>query len=89
MRLWVQSLASLSGLRIRRCRELWRRSAAVALIQPLAWEFPYAAGAALKSKNKKQKKTCLDTSEFAYEEGLDRQRKQTYSYQRGGWGGVN
>jgi len=32
---------------------------ATALIQPLAWEFPYAAGAALeitKKKNKKQKK---------------------------------
>ena len=26
MRLWVQSLALLSGLRIRRCRELWCRS---------------------------------------------------------------
>ena len=25
-RLWVRSLASLSGLRIRRCRELWCRS---------------------------------------------------------------
>ena len=28
--------------------------AAVAAIGPLAWEPPYAAGAALKSKNKKQ-----------------------------------
>ena len=28
---------------------LWSRPAAVALIQPLAWEPPYAAGAALKS----------------------------------------
>ena len=27
---------------------LWCRPAAVALIQPLAWELPYAAGAALK-----------------------------------------
>ena len=27
---------------------LWRRPAAAALIQPLAWELPYAAGAALK-----------------------------------------
>ena len=26
MRLWVQFLASLSGLRILRCRELWCRS---------------------------------------------------------------
>ena len=33
---------------------LWCRPAAVALIQPLAWELPYATGAALKSKNRKQ-----------------------------------
>ena len=26
MRLWIQSLASLSGLRIRHCPELWCRS---------------------------------------------------------------
>ena len=41
---------------------LWCRPAATALIQPLAWEPPYAAGAALESKtnkqtNKKQKNT--------------------------------
>ena len=29
---------------------LWRRQAATALIQPLAWEPPYATGAALKTK---------------------------------------
>ena len=29
---------------------LWHRPAAVALIRPLAWEPPYAASAALKSK---------------------------------------
>ena len=34
---------------------LWYRVAAVAPIQPLAWELPYAAGAALKSKKKKKK----------------------------------
>ena len=59
MRLWVQSPASLSGLRIGHCHELWRRSCdavAVALIVPLAWEPPYAAGAALKSKKKKRRK---------------------------------
>ena len=32
---------------------LWCELAAVALIQPLAWEPPYAAGAALKKKKKK------------------------------------
>ena len=45
--------ASLSGLRIRRCCELWCRPAAAALIQPLAWELPYATGMALKRKKKK------------------------------------
>ena len=34
---------------------LWCRPAAVALIQPIAWEPPYAVGVALKSK--KQGKT--------------------------------
>ena len=66
MRTHVQSLAFLSGLRIgivvscgvgHRCSsdlELLRhRPAAVAPIQPLAWENPYATGAALKSGKKK------------------------------------
>ena len=35
------------------CCELWYRLAAVVLIRPLALELPYAAGVALKSKNKK------------------------------------
>ena len=30
--------------------QLWCRPAAAALIRPLAWEIPYAAGAALKKK---------------------------------------
>ena len=67
MRMWVPSLALLSGLRIWCCGELcyrsqtrhssdamllwlWRRSAAAASIQPLAWELPYAIGTTLKSK---------------------------------------
>ena len=32
---------------------LWCRPAAVALIPPLAWEHPYAAGAALKSERER------------------------------------
>ena len=32
---------------------LWRRLAAKAPIQPLAWEPPYAVGAALKSQKEK------------------------------------
>ena len=35
---------------------LWCRLAAAAPIQPLAWEIPYATGAALKRKSKKKKK---------------------------------
>ena len=35
---------------------LWRRPAATAPIQPLAWEFPYAAGVALKQDKTKQKR---------------------------------
>ena len=38
---------------------LWRRTAAAVPNQPLAWEFPYAAGAALKSKRKKEKEEAL------------------------------
>ena len=35
---------------------LWCRPAAVALIQPLAWELTYAVGVALKTKKMKTKK---------------------------------
>ena len=33
---------------------LWHRSAAAVLIQPLAWELPYASGVALKNKTKQK-----------------------------------
>ena len=36
---------------------LWCRPSALALIRPLAWELPYAAGAALKNKKKTKTKT--------------------------------
>ena len=39
---------------------LWHRSAAVAPIQPLAWEPPYAAGAALKIQKKRKKYNLQD-----------------------------
>ena len=54
MRMQIWSLPSLSGLRIWCCRELWHRPAAAAQIQPLAWEPPYAKGAALKRQKKKK-----------------------------------
>ena len=74
MRLRVRSLPLLSGLRIRRCCDcgvgrrrgsdpallrLWRRLAATAMIRPLAWEPPYAAGAAqeMAKRQKKNKQT--------------------------------
>ena len=40
----------------------WYRPAATALIRPLAWEPPYAAGAALK-RPKKKKKNIRDLGE--------------------------
>ena len=62
MRLGVQSLASLIGLRIRHSSNLlllwlWCRPAAVAPIRPLPWEPPYAAGAALKGQSSFFKKS--------------------------------
>ena len=75
MRTQIQSLASISGLRIHiamscgvgcRCGLdptllwLWCRPAATALIRPLAWEPPYAMGAALeKDKRQKKKKSVV------------------------------
>ena len=38
---------------------LWCRPAAAALIRPLGWELPYAAGAALKSRKKKNPLSLL------------------------------
>ena len=70
LRFRVRSLASFNGSRSgvamscgvgRRCGLdpvllwLWHRPAAIAPIRPVAWELPYAAGVALKSKKKKKK----------------------------------
>ena len=67
MKMWVQSLTSLSGLRICRCNKLQRRlkmhlqhsvavpvvqTSAVALIQSLVWELPHAPGAGVKKRRK-------------------------------------
>ena len=56
MRIRVPSLALLSGLKIWHCCELWCRLAAAALIRPLAQEFSYATGAALRRKGKEGRK---------------------------------
>ena len=58
MRMRVHYLASISGLRIWHCHELWCGLVAVASIGPLAWEPPNAAGAALK-RIKKKKVQCV------------------------------
>ena len=42
---------------------LWCRLAATASIRPLAWEPPYAAGAALEQAKKDQKKKKKKTEE--------------------------
>ena len=53
MRMQVQLLALLSGLRIGDDMSCGV-GAATAQIQPLAWEPPYTLGTALKSKKKKK-----------------------------------
>ena len=69
MRLWLRSLALLSGLRIWSCHGvghrcglnlallwLWCRLAETAPIRPLAWEPLYAVGVALKRQKDRKKK---------------------------------
>ena len=50
-RMQVRSPASLSGLRIWHCCELWCRPD-----RPLVWKPPYVVGVAMKRKKKKQRK---------------------------------
>ena len=89
-RMRVQSLAPLSGLKSgvamncstgRRCSSdpellrLWCRLAAVAPIRPLAWEFPYGAGVAIKKKKvkkKKKKKKEIFIQEYYIIKNLDK-----------------
>ena len=49
---------------------LWHRPAATALIQPLAWEPPYAAGAALEMA-KRQKKKKFKCSQLIFSNSLN------------------
>ena len=55
MRMQVCFLASLSGLRIQCCHELWYRPLAVVPIGPLAWEIPFAAHTTLKTNQQIKK----------------------------------
>ena len=50
---------------------LWYRPAAVALIRPLAWEPPYAMGAALKSGKKKSENVILYVCIYIYVPQMD------------------
>ena len=65
VRMWVQPLALLGGLWMWSCCGvscrcgsdpawlwLWRRLVAIASIRPLDWDLPYAAGTAIKVKEK-------------------------------------
>ena len=100
MRMWVRSLASFTGLRIRHCCKLrWgskmplRSSVAVAVastltaapIQPLAWEPSYAV---LKSKKiNKIKRPCLQIQSHFEVEVLG--GWVGLQYTNLGWGGHN
>ena len=44
---------------------LWRRLAGIAPIRPLAWEPPYAVGAAQRNSKKDRKKKKIPMSSFA------------------------
>ena len=54
-----EDVGSIPGLaqwvKVRRCRELWCRLAAVAPVHPLAWEPPYVMGTAPKRQKNKSK----------------------------------
>ena len=45
---------------------LWHRPAATALIRPLAWEPPYAVGAALEKAKRQKKKKKVEMIYFTY-----------------------
>ena len=51
---------------------LWRRAAAVAQIGPLAWEPPYAVGAALQSKEDRKKKRIFTRFPLTCSEGRNK-----------------
>ena len=92
MRMWVWPLTLLSGVRIQCCHELWCRSrgsnlvwmwlwrkpAAAALIQPLAWGLPYARGVALKrqKERKKERKYIRNSYNSITKNNLMRQCKK-------------
>ena len=82
---WGSSIAVSCGVG-RRCGLeavllwLWHRLAATAPIRPLAWEPPYAEGAALeKTKRKKKRKNVY--MDFRFEGQPNNKFKMAYSYE--------
>ena len=70
---WRLSVAVSCGVGRRRGSDLallwlWCRPVATAPIRPLAWEPPYASGAALKKKKTKNKKTpvCKNIKDYVW-----------------------
>jgi len=49
---------------------LWHRLAAAALIRPLAWELPYATGAAVKKIKKRKRKEEAPNAGCSYKRTL-------------------
>ena len=84
MRMWIQSLASLGGLRTSHCHELqlvcrlellwlWCRPAAIDPFPPLAWEPPYAIRVGLKRQIKRKKR-----KEEKYSENTHQKKKKMH-----------
>ena len=62
---WVKNLVLLCAVVwVADAAWLWRRPAAVAPVGPLAWEPPYAVGAAIKRQKKKQNKQKKYVADF-------------------------
>ena len=63
---------------------LWRRPVATAPVGPLAWESPYAAGAAQEIAKRQKKRKKKDTEELNHETGrLKDFKTKLSSYHRG------
>ena len=74
---WVKDLASLWVVVDLDPVLLWYRVAATALIQPLAWELPYAAGVSIKRKHFK-KEGEFYVCEFCLNKTFITARKHVY-----------
>ena len=85
-------IAVSCGVGCRHCSDpallwLWHGPASIVLIRPLAWEPPYAAGAAQviakrqKQKQQKQKNSCPNQNKYKFlKTGTNELKKNTVSY---------